>query len=136
MPPPRATAREARFASTRGTPPERARRRPPSPSAVWPGTVASERPHAAYLAKQAMDGLLPERFVRQGRAARPSPCRARSCDNRRLHIDPAGSRSSKLKRQGKSGRSSRLSTSEGRRNHHGFERQIEDLPVPLVRKRS
>src|SRR5205823_6696739 len=73
MPPPRATVCEARFASTRGTPPERARRRPPSPSAVWPGTVASERPHAAYLVKQAMDVLLPELFVGQLRAA-GSPC--------------------------------------------------------------
>src|SRR5947208_14121786 len=53
-------AHAARFASRRGTPPERARRRRPSPSAVWPPTGASERPHAAYLAEQVMDVLLPE----------------------------------------------------------------------------
>src|SRR5437763_706442 len=53
-------ARAARFASTPGTPPERARRRRPSPSAIWPRTGTSERPHAAYLAEQAKEVLLPE----------------------------------------------------------------------------
>src|SRR5207253_5636079 len=62
-------ARAARFASTPGTPPERARRRRLSPSALWPRTVLSARPDAAYLAERVMDVLLPERLVRPGHAA-------------------------------------------------------------------